>query len=479
MTATNSDNQKEYVLFVVLLKANLLETLPIAHALKKEARYEPLYFVESKARDLLLPILLEEGFKAVDPAGNLITTYSAIEKSATHESPQKSSIKKKVFSYMPLLVRYWLLLSSKKKRMQAFLKEYQNIRAIITIGDRHIGFETALISLGRACGIPILIVPFAMSFPQASAEPRSRLPDFKKKYGVYSLHAKVIALLFPRWVYRHKGKKIFFRPPLEAFAAFCLGMMPKNPWIIGGGNAVKMAVESEAVRSMLISQGMNEDKMIVTGKPSLDAIASLLSSIDCNVVRKNLGIKNTERMILCSVPQLAEHDLLSWERHWEEMEFLFMTMAQQQNVKVVLSLHPKSDRKEYEPLAMRCGVTITTERIYDVLPACDIFVATYSSIVAQAIALKKPSIVVDFYDLDYPLYEDTPGVMIVKSHEVFKNIIGQLLEDGDVYAKVVSDLKIQESHWAILDGHNTARVVAELNNLIVSKDPAQLQSDFS
>lgn len=472
MTSTKPTDQTEYILFVVLLKANLLEVLPIARMLREQGVYEPLFLVESKARELLLPTLREEGFSAINPNGNVCAELSGVRTKAPAKV-QKTTLKQQVFQWLPSVVRYWVLLRSKKKRMRALLSKYSGIRAIVTIGDRHVGFETALIALGNKLGIPTLIVPFAMSFPQAAAEPRFRQSNFKKMYGVYSITAKCIATLFPKWVYLYKGEPIFFRPPTEGLAAVCFGMMPKSPWIIGGGKAKKMAVESDAVRSMLIEQGMVTDKMVVTGKPSLDSIAKQLGHIDTRKIREDHGLSGEERMILCSVPQLAEHDLLPWKEHWEEMEFLFSTLAQQPNVKLVLSLHPKSDKSKYIPLATKCGAMITDHRIYGVLPACDLFVASYSSTLAQAIALRKPSVVVDFYGLDYPLYKNTPGVTIVKTHEEFYPALTRLLEDDNAYANAVSDLQTQESRWAILDGHNTERVVAELQNLIASVDRAE------
>lgn len=262
---------------------------------------------------------------------------------------------------------------------------------------------------------------------------------------------------------------MFFHPAWTGLAAWCLGMMPKKPWIIGGGSATLMAAESEAIKRDLIEQGMTPEKLVVTGKPGLDAIAEQLRTVRASEKRKALGIPDGVKVILCSVPQLAEHDLLSWDRHKQEMEFLFQTMVAT-GAYVLLSLHPKSDRAWYQPLADGAGVHINDERIYQLLPVCDIFIATYSSIVAQAIALHKPSIVIDFYELQYPLYADAPGVTVLRDREKFLPLLKNLLTDANLYDTYVRAQKDHGTEWALLDGKNTERVIALVNRLIKERN---------
>ena len=126
----------------------------------------------------------------------------------------------------------------------------------------------------------------------------------------------------------------------------------EKPWIIGGGAAKLMAAESEAIKRDLIEQGMDPKKIVVTGKPGLDAIAEQLQSVSRAEKRKALGIPEHAKVILCSIPQLAEHDLLPWDRHKQEMEFLFKTMTAT-GAYVLLSLHPKK-RPHVVSTSCRC-----------------------------------------------------------------------------------------------------------------------------
>ncbi len=451
------------VVFLPLSRGNCLEMLPLARALKAEGKWRPLFCLESKQSGLL-SLLQTEGIDARRTDGSACAPVSDVPRDPV-PATSEPSLKKSAFRFLPPFFQALLTCRAERKRARRFLQKNPDVRLVLVAGDRNVGPETALIAEANSRKIPSMIVPFAMSFPEASAEPRLRRGSFEKKYGVRTLPRTLLRLLFPSWVFVHKGHPMFFHPPYTALAAWVLGMYPRHPWLIGGGSAALMAVESEAMRSLLLEQGMDAAKMTVTGKPSLDAIAKELSSVSVSETRARLGIPENAKVVLCAVPQLAEHDILSWEQHREEMEFLFQTLAAT-GQHVLLSLHPKSDRAWYQPLADAAGAQIATERIYDLLPACDVLVATYSSTVAPAIALCKPAVVVDFYDLQYPLYASAPGVTVLRDKTQFLPYLLRLLDDAAFYASAVQAQREHGKEWALLDGGNTRRVLEVAETLM-------------
>lgn len=444
------------VLFLPIAKGHYLEMLPIAKAMRAQNRWQPVFALESKQSGLL-PTMIADGWKVLRPDGTAVEAPPA--------SSSAPSWKKKTFAVSSAVLQSFAMLRAERKRARTLLERHGDIRLIITVGDRHVGYETALLREARRRKIPSLIVPFAMSFPEASAEPRLRDPDFRRKYAVRGLWRRILRILFPSWVFVFKGNPIFFQPPYIALAAWTLGMMPRRPWTLGGGSATRMTVESEAIRKMFIEQGTREDKMIVTGKPGLDEIARQLRESNPQEVRRRLNIAPDARIILCTVPQLAEHGLLPWDRHKKEMQFLFETLTAA-GAHILLSLHPRSDKAWYKPLADAAGAQICDERVYALLPVCDVFVATYSSIVAQAIALHKPSIVIDFYQLEYSLYARAQGVTILRDRSAFLPTLKSLLYDPKVYAAAVRAQEAHGTEWALLDGKNTERVLVEADRLM-------------
>jgi hypothetical protein len=329
------------------------------------------------------------------------------------------------------------------------------------MGDRHVGWETALIKAANDRNIPTMIVPFAMSDPASDAEIRLRSPD-ADQYRVSTWFEKVISRRFPGWVNESQGERLFFTPPGNALAARVLGIMPTLPWTLGGGAARRMAVESPRQREAFLAQGVPLAKMVVTGKPSVDRIYERIQRLEASELREELGIRGDQPVILCSVPQLAEHRLLSWPEHWHETEFLFATLTQQPDAAVILSIHPQSDPEAYRPLANKYGAVIAKQRIYDLIPVCDILVATYSSVVVQAIGCGKPAIVVDFYGLGFTYYDDEPGVLVIRDRDQLAPTIQRLNYNRQYYEQMAEAQRQRAPEWVLLDGQCTQRVVDEI-----------------
>ena len=432
------------VLFLPLSKGNLLEMLPIAKAMP-----DAMFCLNKKVASLAsligdIPAISADGSPLKDA------------QRPTPNAQKTSSTKKKIYTYLPSGAKGFLQIRAECRRAKKLFESHKDIGLVIVSGDRSIGIETAVIAQANRKKIPSLIVPFAMSFREAAAEPRLRSGKRGGQYAVSNPLRYLLKLLFPSWIFVYKNTPLFFQPPYIALAAKILGIMPKNPWIIGGGAASKMAVESSALRDQLLVQGMPADKMIVTGKPSLDGIAELLKrDVD----------RSAKKIILCSVPNFGEHDLLPWDTHKEEMQFLFKTLAAT-GATVQLSLHPRSDRAWYQPLADEAGLEIRTESIYELLPRADIVISSYSSIIAQSIALHKPSVVIDFYGFDYPVYDGAPGTAVIKKKDELLPHFKRLIDDDSYYASCVTALKEKGSEWAMLDGKNTDRVVALVRELL-------------
>ena len=430
------------VLFLPLSKGNLLEMLPIATSIPNA-----VFCLDKKVAPLQTLI---GDIPAIASDGSPLE----INQTPKVESRNPATPKSTLHRFLPSLAKGFLQMRSECRRAKKLLEKHKDISLIVVSGDRSIGIETAVIAQANKNNIPSLIVPFAMSFREAAAEPRLRSGKRGGQYAVSNPLRYLLRFIFPSWIFVYKNTPLFFQPPYTALAAKLLGIMPKAPWIIGGGAATKMAVESEALRNQLLEQGMSADKMIVTGKPSLDDIAAQLTTENTH----------TEKVILCSVPNFGEHDLLPWDKHKEEMQFLFKTLAATK-AKVILNLHPRSDRSWYQPLADEAGLQISDERIYALLPKADIVISSYSSVIAQAVAMAKPSVVIDFYGFDYPVYDGAPGTEIVKDKKKLLPHFELLLHDDTYYSSCVSEQKQRGSEWALLDGKSTERIVSLITEL--------------
>ncbi|MCC6739422.1 MAG: CDP-glycerol glycerophosphotransferase family protein [Planctomycetia bacterium] len=457
------------ILFVPFSKASLLETLPVARSLAARGGPAPVFYLDPKHAPATAPVLASEGMTAVGPEGAPFVPAATAQAPAAGApedeedggEPLLKSARKSLSRFVPEFLRGLRHYRRVRRTARSILDRLPRLRALLLVSDRRVGIETALVCEANARGIPSLILPFAASFPEAIAETRYRDEQVRRKHVVAGPWRTRLARRHPGWVFRHKGCRLFYAPPGNLLAAQWCGMMPRNPWTLGGGFATRMTVDSERSRAMFVEQGTPAEKMVVTGKPSGDDIARELKAADPARVRRELGVPADRRLILCSVPPLAEHGRLTWEAHWKEIEFLFRTLGAT-GASVVLSLHPRSDPEPYRARAAAAGAILASRRVYELIPACDIFVAAYSSTVAQAIAVHKPAVVVDFYGLGYPVYDTAPGTAVIRDRDALAGALRRLLEDPAFYGERRREQELRGGDWAVLDGGCTARVVGEL-----------------
>jgi len=288
---------------------------------------------------------------------------------------------------------------------------------------------------------------------------------------VRGLSGALARLFFPQWIRRYGPEHVLFQPVSVSLAAWLHGMMASRPWSIAGGRATRAAVESEVARAARLSEGVPASKLVVTGKPSDDLTYKAIAR-DVGLPRQVTDVLSDGRpLLVLAVPQLAEHRILPWDEHWAEIEFLFRTLERAWKGPVLASLHPKSDPDQYRAFASKHGVQIAEDRLQRILPSCDVFVATYSSTVVQAIALAKPTVVVDFYGLDYTFYDNAPGVVVTRDRQQLEPVLGRIQTDPAYRRQLSQRQESTGKDWCLLDGRSTARILDVLEKLISAHQP--------
>ena len=345
----------------------------------------------------------------------------------------------------------------------------ERICLLVLMGDRQIGWETSLIKRANQLNVASLIVPFALSGPSADAVYRLR----KKKrdlvlYQVKGGANRIAARLFPNWVFEHDGQPLLFYPGSVGFVARAMGIMPEYPWVLAGGAATRVAVENKVIHDRFVGLGVDADKMVITGHPLLDA--NVVNDVaDGERLRQACDVEDGGKLVLFAVPNMAEHSLLAWDRHLLVIEEVIASMVALPGVRLVLNLHPKSDFSRYEYLQQKFHTIISRESIYSLISVCDIYVATTSSTVMQAIGLAKPTIILDYFNFGEQEYGGAPGTIMVKvldEPESFAPALNKLLEDEVYYHGLQQQQRTRGQDWVRLDGRCTSRVLAEMRKLI-------------
>ncbi len=94
-----------------------------------------------------------------------------------------------------------------------------------------------------------------------------------------------------------------------------------------------------------------------------------------------------------------------------------------------------------------------------VLPAADIFLATFSSTVLWALLCHIPVILFDFYGLGYNTYDLVDGVESVREKKAFVPSIRKLIQDSEHYTNMVQKQAEAARRIWPFDGKCTERIL--------------------
>ncbi|MBN1572789.1 MAG: CDP-glycerol glycerophosphotransferase family protein [Deltaproteobacteria bacterium] len=466
--------KRAHILFIPFHRISLLEMMPIALKLVEDGIYAPLFLLRSSAFSRDDAAMVKESGMEVYSLWDFFRFRFKNEKkrhekkaedtSKMESSPQGKSgqFKKRMKSFfrffMPEIL--WETLKYIYRILEAHLLYRQKrIFGLVVISDTLPGVEPPFIKVANRYNIPSLIVPFSLITPMGTAKIRLLKKDYKRNYSLKSIKNRLASRFFPTWVYEYEGEKMLAHPVSWALASRIVGVFPDQPWSICGGEATLVAVENGFVYDLFKKQGVPEKKMVLTGKPSMDAVYCASQKDKREVILRELGLSERDKVLLCAVPQLAEHEIMSWEKHWKEIEFLLSTFMKFSNMSVVLSLHPRSNLEDYRKLSEKYRATIAGRRIYELLPIADVFVATFSTTVMYAVGIGTPTVVVDFYSLGYDIYDNLPGVKIVREIDKLAATLHHL---NSGVGKRIKMKKEDERRWILLDGKCTDRIAEEL-----------------
>jgi hypothetical protein len=257
---------------------------------------------------------------------------------------------------------------------------------------------------------------------------------------------------------------ILFLPGEVTLPARWLGIMPPTPWGLagGGGLATKVAVEGQRVYRQAIELGMPPERLVLTGRASSDQLFLARQQAVQNKAawRTRQRLDQCCRLVLCAVPQFAEHGLLSWPDHWRELEFLFGELSAVPGSQLVLSLHPKCNPNDYRAIATQFGAVLAEEPIEKLMPLADLFVSTISSTIVAAIGCHVPAIILDMYGMNYDTYAGCGGTVTVKTRQQFSAALASITGDQQYYQQLVQANQHTAGEWIQLDGRCCQRLVS-------------------
>lgn len=259
-------------------------------------------------------------------------------------------------------------------------------------------------------------------------------------------------------------------PASQVFAREWLGIAPPLPWILHSGYSDALAVESEAVREYCIAEGLLPEKIKVTGSSTHDIIsATILKSAGKRLeLCADLSLTDDRPMILSALPPDSldmDRPQCDFKKYDDLVEFWCRSLTAIKTYNIVICLHPSVTEQEMKHIE-RFGVKITKDPTYQLIPLCDIYVASISSTIQWAIACGKPVVNYDVYRYRYADYVNVDGVISIEDKSDFVNTLQRLTSDANYCAEIAARQSVHASRWGRLDGRAGDRLTQLFDDLI-------------
>jgi hypothetical protein len=454
----------------------------LARAMREGGRYRPVFVLREDAKYRGTAVSLE-GFEVIRWDSRAVEPEPGGTVGGTEPSPRSGSVppgrtrgrgpslKSRIRTFLRRTLGDHLvvgflesialsrLLGAELQRARRICARVDPV-AILLSGDRNIFLEPALMRATQERGGLGLVIPFAYSGRDDVAymrrnEALNRL-DAPAQRGL----KRWIARRYPRQVYDSPYGEVLFFTPTVTLALARAGMLPPNPWAMGGGLSDRVAVSGEDDRAASVAVGVPESKIAVTGEPSHDELHQAWR--ERAVLRARLcqgyALDPSRPLAIVAVPQLAEHAIVGWEQHWRDIRFLVEAVASS-GASVLLSLHPKSDPEAYRFLESEFQARLLAEPLRNVLAAGDVFVATFSSTVRWAVLLGVPTVVVDFWNFAYDIYDHFGGVVKVGERAALAPLVARLVQDPAARDELRNGHRHSAARVAPFDGRACRRVI--------------------
>lgn len=352
-----------------------------------------------------------------------------------------------------------ILFINKLKNDLTFLLEDNHISSVVVFDDRTGNISLPLLKVCDEKNIRTIIPPIAYAaMPQSILAIRRHNPDY-----YLCGHSKLKSVMPHQYYYDSVSEQsiAFYRADiLGAYQE--TGVLPKNPWVMGGGFSRQVLVDGEEAKLRYIEQGCSEEKITVTGHAAHDVLYENYRNREehSETLRVKYSIGG-ELLVVMALPQMGEHGLLPWKEHWYEINYLGKVL-QSHGIRALISLHPKMNRMQYQFLEDKYNQKIVDERLNDILPAADIFLSTFSSTLEWAVLCQIPSIVFDFYGLNYNCFDWMNGINVVNDKTLFEKKLYRLLHDKAYRLKLKENNKRDAMMISPFDGNCMSRIVKNI-----------------
>lgn len=470
-------------LLVVNTSTFFTELFRVAKHLKADGKINPviiLYEYPTRIKDIKLCREASIDFLVKD--GDLLkkdNTESQNSKLQTIVERSKSSQIALFAEFLKRTIKRLILYKEYvdfKKVLQerTFVKQVLNTcrpDILILAGDM-VGYDTFIyVKEGHKLSTPSIIIPSTMSNGLEQAE----VYYYNPYYWCRGILGFVVEKMYPKWIREHKDRKLIREPFGRLLAIEIFGFAPPLPWIFNSGYADVITVESKAMFKYYEDCGLPIQQMKITGSPADDILFY-------NKARKNDLLRELyEKMNFSEVKPLMVTALppdslymqggrpdCEFDKYAEIIKTWVTTLSSASDYNIVICLHPSVNFESFAYLE-EYGVKIARMGTAELLPLCDLFVASVSTTIRWAIACGIPVINYDVYQYHYTDFQNVKGVLTVYNKNDFFEAVKSFSYTSKTYSKYKQLQEIESLEWGQLDGKAKDRILSLIESVMRNK----------
>ena len=355
---------------------------------------------------------------------------------------------------------FWTYVYCDKQIKADKIIEMLNVNTVI-LPEENVGRESGVwTSAIKYKGGISIIVSSAYPVPHKTAALNAKNPKNKIRISSEKLFAK----WFPAWIRTFEGQHLSRLSIPRAVALELNAISSKNPWVVNSSIQHYIAVDSLFMRDQMIGYNVPKDQIKVIGSPVNDIIHDVL--FDFTIKREELyrdfNLDANKYLLVCSLPKnyFKFRPVNGFNDYEDLLKFWIGTIRKLSNFNAVFSPHPLIDKNVIK-LLERNEAIISYGWIAELIPLCDLFVASLSTTMKWARACGKPVLNFDCYCWNK---FESRHIYTVYEQKDFEDIL-ERLNQSEYFAKISETAKQNTDYWGTLDGNTMKRFCALFDNV--------------
>lgn len=243
-----------------------------------------------------------------------------------------------------------------------------------------------------------------------------------------------------------------------------------------------VAAMGERSRRDLTAQGVDPERIVVTGHPGFDTFASTDPGVVADI-RNDLGIPREHRLILFASQPSYVGAFDRPQKRTDMIKAVVNVATSMKGVTLVIKPHPGEKRKELAALVGKAEGVVLVDGTVDIAPlikACDVFITFFSTTALQALYVGKPVITIDVPGSGGGrLYTDSHATWVARSCEDLRrhltNLFSPQREEFQSTRKEARQRFLREMAYQP-DGRAKERVLQVIVDLLGGQDGLAVSS---